>query len=496
MNNDMPYDEFVRMQVAGDVLKPGDPAGQKAVGFLVAGLHNTVVGGSEFMKKTARQDELEEIVGTVGQTFVGLTVNCARCHDHKFDPIRQKEYYQLTSAIAGVFHGERNISDPEQAHQRKALRKQVAVLSEKLAGIENHGREVALARRKQGGKRPKADPPKPLARWEFDTDLRDSLGEMHGMAKGSARLSGGALIVDGNASWVETKPTKKELRAKTLEAWVELGDLNQKGGGVIGVQNLSGVHFDTIVFAELESRLWMAGSNSHTRTQSFGALEENEAHQKPVHVAIVYQKDGMIIGYRNGMPYGKPYKTIMWKFPAGNSQIIFGMRHKGGGNNYLKGKIHRAQLYERALTPDEVAASAGVESLFVGEQELAAALSQADQGRQKELKDQLAALADRVKELGKGSQMKVYTVAAHGNPGTVRLLKRGNAMDEGEVVHPGAVAALRSLSSDFGIQPDAPDSERRKQLANWLTDPENPLFTRVIVNRLWHYHFGTGIVET
>ena len=73
--------------------------------------------------------------------------------------------------------------------------------------------------------------------WEFDTDLRDSLGEMHGMAKGSARVSGGALVVDGNASWVETKPTKEQLRAKTLEAWVELGDLNQKGGGVIGVQN-------------------------------------------------------------------------------------------------------------------------------------------------------------------------------------------------------------------------------------------------------------------
>ena len=92
--------------------------------------------------------------------------------------------------------------------------------------------------------------------------------------------------------------------------------------------------------------------------------------------------------------------------------------------------------------------------------------------------------------------MKVYTVVARGNPGKVRLLKRGSAMDEGEVVRPGAVAALRSLSSDFGIQPDAPDAERRKQLAHWLTDPENPLFTRVIVNRLWHYHFGTGIVET
>ena len=58
INDDMPYDEFVRMQIAGDILKPGDPVGQKSVGFLVAGLHNTVVGGSEFMKKTATENKI------------------------------------------------------------------------------------------------------------------------------------------------------------------------------------------------------------------------------------------------------------------------------------------------------------------------------------------------------------------------------------------------------------------------------------------------------
>jgi len=193
LNDDMAYNEFVRMQVAGDVLRPGNPDGQKAVGFLVAGLHNTVVGGSEFMKKTARQDELEEIMGTVGQTFVGLTVNCARCHNHKFDPIRQKEYYQMTSTIAGVFHGERNVSDPELTRQRESLRTQITTLNEELAGIENRGRESALAKRKQGGPSKKTEPPKPLARWEFDTGLEDSLGTLHGIAKGDARIEGGRL---------------------------------------------------------------------------------------------------------------------------------------------------------------------------------------------------------------------------------------------------------------------------------------------------------------
>ena len=496
LNDDMPYDEFVRMQVAGDVLKPGNPAGQKAVGFLVAGLHNTVVGGSEFMKKTARQDELEEIIGTVGQTFVGLTVNCARCHNHKFDPIQQKEYYQMTSAIAGVFHGERTVSDPELARQREVLRKQIAGLTEELTGIENRGREIALAKRKQGDKAEKPEPPKPFARWEFDTGLEDSLGTLHGTAKGNARIEGGALVVDGSESWVETAPLTAPLKTKTLEAWVQLGTLDQKGGGVIGVQSNDGKFFDSIVFAERETRRWMAGSNGLVRTKSFGSPEENEAHKQPVHVAIVYHEDGTITGYRNGVPHGKPYKTGRHDFPANSSQVIFGMRHRGGGNNFLNGRIHRAQLYDRALGPDEIAASAGVESTFVGEAELADALGPDVQARRKALKDQLTDLAARERGLGNGSQTKVYTVAARGNPGTVRLLKRGNAMDEGEVVRPGAVAALRMLSSDFGINPDASDNDRRRRLAHWLTNADNPLFPRVIVNRIWHYHFGTGIVET
>jgi len=103
-NDDLPYDEFARMQMAGDILKPGRE-GAAAVGFLVAGTHNTVLGASDQMKRQARQDELEEIVGTVTQAFLGLTVHCARCHDHKTDPISNKEYYRVAAAVSGVYHG-------------------------------------------------------------------------------------------------------------------------------------------------------------------------------------------------------------------------------------------------------------------------------------------------------------------------------------------------------------------------------------------------------
>jgi hypothetical protein len=113
-NEDLPYDEFARRQLAGDVLYPQDPGSVTATGFLVAGGFDSVgqQQQSAAMRAVVRQDELEDIAGTVGQTFLGLTVNCARCHDHKFDPVRQEEYYRLTAALAGVRHGQRALPSP------------------------------------------------------------------------------------------------------------------------------------------------------------------------------------------------------------------------------------------------------------------------------------------------------------------------------------------------------------------------------------------------
>jgi hypothetical protein len=120
LNADMPYDEFARLQIAGDVLRPNDPAGVRATGFLVAGIHNTVLGQNEVMRLTARHDELEDMAGTLGQAFLGLTVHCARCHDHKFDPVGMKDYYRLVASLAGVTHGERPVADPAKGPRGQA----------------------------------------------------------------------------------------------------------------------------------------------------------------------------------------------------------------------------------------------------------------------------------------------------------------------------------------------------------------------------------------
>jgi hypothetical protein len=117
-NRDLAYDEFARLQLAGDVLRPDDPGAIEATGFLVAGAYDTVGQSqiSQAMKAVVRGDELEDIIGTVSQTFLGLTVNCARCHDHKFDPIRQAEYYRFASSLDGVRQGERDLAQGRKAH--------------------------------------------------------------------------------------------------------------------------------------------------------------------------------------------------------------------------------------------------------------------------------------------------------------------------------------------------------------------------------------------
>lgn len=496
-NEDLPYDEFVRKQIAGDVLAPDKRSACIPTGFLVAGAYDEVgqAQQSAAMKAVVRQDELEDYVSVIGQSFLGLTINCARCHDHKFDPVTQKEYYQLTAALSGVRHGQLEAIDDQIAAASIDAMKHIAAriqgISDRLAAIEAPIREHLLDQR--AAEVEATVLPNPMAAWDFETDLKDSVGNLHGEAIGAARLEHGALILDG-ASFVATKPLDRDIAEKTLEAWVLVPNLEQSGGGIISLQQPSGGVFDAIVFGEREPRRWMAGSNGFVRTQSFSGPEEDEAFRELVHVAIVYAKDGTITGYRNGQVYGESYKSDgPVTFKAGDSQVIFGLRHNPpGGNRFFTGTIERARLYDRALSPTEVAASAGTTSDFISEAEIIAELSPEHQLERSNLmfeREQLESQRTRHDE------STVYAVAPR-TPEKTHLLLRGNTNQPGEIVAPAGVASLIGVDSDFGLSTGASDAERRQSLAAWITAPSNPLFARVVVNRLWHYHFGVGLVDT
>lgn len=493
LNADMPYDQFVRMQIAGDLLLPDDASAITATGFLVAAPYDEVGQSQQSlaMRAVVRQDELEDLVGTVGQTFLGLTTNCARCHDHKFDPISQTEYYQLAACLDGVRHGERRIlTEPMRLELDTNLARQKAA-TEEIDAIEKPAKQKVRQSRRDGTK-PSA--PAPLARWDFDKDLTDQIGDLDGGPRAGASLQAGKLVLDGKSGFITTTPIPVRLKAKTLEAWVQLAKLDQAGGGVIGVQTTDGVRFDSIVYGEREASRWMSGSEGFARYQSFQGPEETEAASRTVHVAITYAEDGTITCYRDGKPYGTAYDCgEMAVYEAGSAQLVFGLRHgtEAGGNRLLAGAIDTAQLYDRALTAEEVAASAGRTDIVTTE-ELLAVLNDAERARREALMAERSALRIREKQL---RETTVYACAPR-PPGVTKILIRGNPATPTDVVAPRALTALSALNPDFGLAPEASDADRRLALAKWITDAKNPLFARVIVNRVWQYHFGVGLVDS
>jgi hypothetical protein len=113
LNQDLPYDRFVQLQIAGDFFEPDTNFGRTATGFLVAGVENIIQTEKEFERD--RYDKLDDMAGTVGTAMLGLTIGCARCHDHKFDPIPQRDYYRFIAAFGKTMSVERPVSDQQNA---------------------------------------------------------------------------------------------------------------------------------------------------------------------------------------------------------------------------------------------------------------------------------------------------------------------------------------------------------------------------------------------
>ena len=499
LHEDLPYDTFVRMQIAGDIIDPdtkGDTLpGLSAVSFLVSGVHNTVVGSSDRMKRIAKQDELEEKIGTLSQAFLGLTAQCARCHEHKYDPISTESYYQLAAAIQGVDHGEREIVQPTQQQREHALTGRRQALTKEADQLDRR----ALEQMTDASPIPLEGLPLPWMAWNFEgadesrwiDSIRNTRGQLHGSKTEDPR----GLVLDGQTHFA-TDPLPQGLREKTLTAWVTVDPLDQSGGGVLSVQTLDGGVFDAIVYGEREPKQWMAGSNGFARYQSFQASAESTS-DKPVHVAIRYASDGTISAFLNGVPYGQPYKSTLQEFPAGQTQVLIGLRHSPpGGNRFFRGIIHQAALFNESLSDSSIAQFASQPSRRWSLSEAWEKMTEADQARRRELRSNIETIDRELEQVRSQAKQKVYTVLSNPQPGPTHILIRGDVYNEGPIVRAGGINSLGESKADFGLPPDATDAQRRLALADWMVGVNRPLMARVIVNRLWHYHFGTGIVDT
>ncbi|MGC4042376.1 MAG: DUF1553 domain-containing protein [Armatimonas sp.] len=476
LNSDLPYDEFVRQQVAGDVLYPDNASAITATGFLVGAPWDEVgqTQASALARARTREEELEELIGTVGQAFLGLSVQCARCHDHKFDPIPTKDYYRFRAALSGVRHGTRPLPSPAE--------KRLRVVEAQLTTLDEAARKrITLPGQQKFG-------PAPTLRWSFDEGPKDSVRGLPLHMEGGAQIAAGRLKLPKSGAFAATDALPLALGAKTLEAWVALPNRTQRGGGVISVELPDGTMFDAIVYGERDPGKWATGSDNFRRSRSLNAPVESAAPDALIHVAAVYEANGRIQLYRNGVPYGESYATEgPLKFTAGNAKLLLGMRHTGGGNAFLTGELEEARVYDRALSAEEVAASYAAGVAALDEKTIEAALTEPERAERRKLKAERANLL-----VATATPAQVYACTPRApEPGFV--LARGDVESPKEPVTPGALSAL---PGDFSLPATATDVERRTQLARWLSDAKNPLTARVMVNRVWQGHFGRGIVGT
>lgn len=501
LNQDLPYDEFASQQIAGDVLSDARE-GIKATGYLVAGVHNTVVPVLEIAQKAAREDELEDMVSSLGQTFLGLTIQCARCHEHKFDPVSQKDYYRLVASLRGVEHGERPVYSTLQELGRKAteaaLQAEIVAIRRQISDIEDRARARVLAPR-NGDQNEQSLVVQPIGQWLFNDEGKDEIGTLHAELREGARVDHGRLKLGMDKAHAKTGVILNDLHEKTLEAWTTLSFLEQRGGAVMAVEALSHHAFDAIVYGEREAKKWMAGSNFFVRTKDVDGPLEDVTPVQLIHVAISYSADGTIAIYRNGQPYAPSYVPAgpdagLHHFAGGDAFLLFGARHTTATNGVLHGEIEEARLYDRALTAAEVAESfaKGTGIVGISREKMLAALTDQERSQRDSLLAQLEVNNKKLNEIPPLPRAYAVNTSA---PAPTFLLKRGDVRLPQEEITSGPVTAVKG-DAPIELPKDADDAARRKELARWITRADNPLFTRVIVNRIWHHHFGIGIVET
>ncbi|MDE0264894.1 MAG: DUF1549 domain-containing protein [Bryobacterales bacterium] len=336
-NRDKPYARFIREQIAGDVLWPGEPDSLVATGFVAAGPWD-YVGHAELRegtkdKKLARLLDRDDMVAATMSSFTSLTVHCARCHDHKFDPIQQADYYALQAVFAGVDRAEQPYFHDPETHSR--------------------GRRLWLAIGKaEAALRP------------FRREIEDA-------------TSGEIRRID------EQESALKQERA----------DLLPKVGEIDTPESIA------------------------RRNEISGLIKQLDAERRAFALAAMSASDRA------------RYSELSERLDALNAEFgaLPDPRYVYSAANYFK-------TYGR------------------------------------------------------------FTPAWEPRP--VHLLAKGSVESPQQLAQPGAVAAVAGLEARFGIDSAQGEGAARAALAAWLAHRDNPLTWRSIANRVWHYHFGRGLVET
>ena len=518
-NNNMAFDQFTVEQIAGDLL-PNPTLDQ----LIATGFNRNHRGNGEggIIAEEYAVEYVVDRVETTSTVWLGLTMGCARCHDHKYDPLTQKEFYKVFAYFNNVPENGKAFkygnSPPfmqaptrEQQKELKELDKKLAEAKAEFASLDGEIKKAQAAWEKAAAE----------SRF-LDWSLHDGLiahygldGNVFGETPGSGRVL--TRLVDGGPDFVKGKigqaarfdgkrfvdggdvaPFRFQERF-TLSAWIypaasngpivtrtKQGSTEKEGYGLYLK--------DGKVQLNLVAR-WLDDS---TRVETAQPLKLNRWY----HVVASYDgsrlADGTAI-YVNGKPWKLTYVVDGLNQPFGvKAPIRIGA--VGNAPDRFRGDIDEVRIYDRKLTRQEVAALATSTSVghiarakpnrrTPGESEKLR-LSFLDQYAPENIREAWLKLTEARKKRAEFVDRipTVMVMKERESRRQTHVLVRGAYDKPGEKVSPGVPAVLPPI--------DAKNADSRLGFARWLVDGDNPLTARVTVNRFWQMYFGTGLVRT
>lgn len=495
-NDDKPYARFVEEQIAGDVLYPDDPHAITATGFLAAGPWDESslrdIREDSIDREIGRYLDRDDMVTTALGTFASASVQCARCHDHKFDPISQVDYYRLQSVFAGVDKADRAFDDDPKV---AAMRRELAQRKNNLAGQKETKDAVLLT-----------------------TDVQDQVAAWE-----KSRTA-------GMASWTVVKPTSAaSTNGATLTTRAD-GSMLSNGKrpetdtyvvvASVGMAKITGVRLEVLTDESLPHKGPGRQDNGNLHLNEFKVATHSPGLSGQDQQLVLknpradFNQQGWSIDLTlDNKPatawgiypeVGKPHEAVFELSEPLNvvdgMALTFRLEQTHGGGHLIgrfRLSVTEADLpihWDKDRPPDAIAkilATPADQRSDSQRIELAAYVL--DQ----QIDHELAALPKQRMAYVASNQFKLDgSFKPTTQPRHVYVLKRGDVANPGEEVGPGTLSCVPGLASEFTGLPRNDEGHRRVALAKWLTDRKNVLTWRSIANRIWHYHFGMGIVGT
>ncbi|WP_197440526.1 DUF1553 domain-containing protein [Polystyrenella longa] len=494
-NQDKTYSEFVKEQIAGDVFAPFDPEALTATGFLSAGpwdessLLNIREDSIDRLK--AQYLDRDDIVTTVMSTFNSTSLHCARCHDHKFDPITQEDYYEMQAVFAGIDKANRSYdSDSQTALQRKELTERKSELEKTFTTNPTELlTDDNLTRLSEWENSNQHKPVlwKPLSMIDFHSDEDATLQLQEDQSILVTGMKPETDIYHLTATTRVDTVTAVKLEVLPHEALPSRGPGRAENGNL----HLNEVHLFTAKGTEQpEQELPISDPFADFNQEGWGidkAVDGNPDTAWGIHPA-------------EGQSH---FAVFPLTDPVDGSanQLLRLELHQTHGRSHLIG-CFRVSVTDAPVEQIKKQESIPFEITEILLQEQSKRTPE-DQARlvhwhlSNDLEAEFATLPSLQMVYSGTNQFEIEgSFKPATTPRDIHVLHRGQVTEPRELASPGSLDCLESLSGEIAISSPNQEAARREGLAFWLADKENPLTWRSIANRVWLYHFGQGLVTT